>query len=50
MKTLQLFIMILVPICLFGMAAWLIERKAVGWGWFLFGVVAVCGSMRIKVE
>lgn len=50
MKAVHLFIMALVPITLFGMAAYLIYSKADGWGWFLFGVICICGSMEFKVE
>lgn len=42
------FIFCLVPICLFGMAAFLIYRQVDGWGWFLFVVIMICGSMKFS--
>ena len=37
-----------VPISLFAIAAWLIYKQAVGWGWFLFCVVLVVGSLDMS--
>lgn len=44
------FLGILLPISLFGMAAFLIYHERSGWGWFLFCAVIVAGSLRIKVD
>lgn len=38
-----------IPVSLFGMAAYLIHAKAEGWGWFLFAVVLIVGSMKWEV-
>jgi len=39
----------LVPVSLFGMAAFLIYKGTDGWGWFLFSVVIVAGSTSFKI-
>lgn len=39
-----------IPISLFGFAAWLVYKQAPGWGWFLFAVVLVTGSIKWSVK
>jgi hypothetical protein len=45
-----LLIVALIPICLFGLSAFLVFNKADGWGWFLFCTVLVCGGISFKTE
>lgn len=40
----------LVPVSLFGMAAFLIYKQADGWGWFLLCVLIVVGSTSFHID
>jgi len=44
------FIGCLIPISLFGMAAFLIFHGTPGWGWFLFCVLAYVGTLSFHVD
>lgn len=39
-----------IPISLFGMAAFLIYKGTPGWGWFLFVVFCICGSIKWSIK
>lgn len=49
LEAIQFCFACLIPISLFGMAAWLIYKNKDGWGWFLFAVVMIVGQLHIKV-
>lgn len=40
----------LIPISLFGLAAFLIYARAPGWGWFLLCVTLVCGGLHYETK
>jgi len=44
------FIVCLVPVALFGMAAYLIYHGVPGWGWFLFCVLWFVSSAAFKLD
>lgn len=51
MKTVLLHLLtVSVPICIFGMAAWLIYTQSKGWGWFLFVAFLILCNLKISAK
>ena len=49
-EIIRFFIACMVPVSLFGMAAFLIYKDVSGWGWFLLCVVLITGSMSFHID
>lgn len=46
----KLLILCMVPVCLFGFAAFLIYKQVDGWGWFLLATMLIVGGANISIE
>lgn len=49
-KIIRWLIACMVPVALFGMAAFLIYKQADGWGWFLLCVFLIIGGTSLRID